>query len=69
MPLIGGFYYFILCLVCGYAGGSRRIGGFSAFILSLILTPFAGMILVLNSKRLDDVERDKWMDEMLKRNT
>jgi hypothetical protein len=67
MPVIGGFYYFILCLVCGYVGGQRRIGGFSSFFLCLFLTPFIGMVLVLNSKRLEDVERDKRLDEVLKR--
>lgn len=29
MPVIGGFYYFILCLVYGSAGGSRRSLGFA----------------------------------------
>ena len=45
--IIGGFTYFILCIVVGAIASSRGRFGFGYFILSLFISPLIGFIIVL----------------------
>lgn len=44
--------YFIVCLAVAFLGKDRTIGFVSSFIISLLLTPIAGLLVVVNSSRL-----------------
>ncbi len=42
--------WFILSIAIGFAGDQRKIGGVSAFFLSLFLSPLVGAIFTFTSK-------------------
>ncbi|MEO6759487.1 MAG: SHOCT domain-containing protein [Saprospiraceae bacterium] len=42
--------WFILSIAIGFAGDHRKIGGMSAFFLSLFLSPLVGAIFTFSSK-------------------
>lgn len=45
------FLWIVLCVVSGWIGSSRRIGGITAFFLALFLSPLVGLIVALASER------------------
>ncbi len=53
------FAYLFLVLIIGLLGSNRKIGFAGAFFISLILSPLIGLIVVLLSKRLSDLEFEK----------
>ena len=55
MPLILTLYI-TLCLLIGTIGAGRRIGFFSAFIFSLLLTPILGWLITLAYPKLEKTE-------------
>ena len=48
------FGWIILSFIVGFAGSGRRIGYWSTFFLSLLLSPLIGLIFALTSKELDE---------------
>ncbi len=53
-------FYLVLCVLIGAMGSSRKIGGFGAFILSLLLSPIIGILVVIGS---DKVKSDATLDK------
>ncbi|SFT75488.1 hypothetical protein SAMN05216474_2182 [Lishizhenia tianjinensis] len=51
--------WFILCLIVGAIGKSRRIGFWGSFLLSLFLSPLIGFIVALVSQRKSDRDFQK----------
>lgn len=47
MGLIGGIIYFILCIIVGSSASNRGRSGFGYFLLSLIISPLIGFIIVI----------------------
>ena len=56
---MGIFLWLLLTFIVGIIGSSRRIGFFGSFILSLILSPLIGIIIVLTSQRKSDLHFQK----------
>jgi Short C-terminal domain len=48
--------WIIFSVVIGYVGSKRKIGFFSAFLVSLLLSPIIGLLVTLVSK---DIENEK----------
>jgi len=44
--------YLLFVLVIAYFGKDRTIGFFNTLLISLLLTPIAGLIVVVNSQKL-----------------
>jgi hypothetical protein len=51
--IFGIIIWIILCVLLGNAGKKRKIGWTNAFILSLLLSPIIGLIIVLLSDKLE----------------
>lgn len=49
-------FYITLCLLVGTIGAGRRIGFFSAFIFSLLLSPILGWLITLAYPKLEKTE-------------
>lgn len=49
-------FWVLFCIIAAVAGAKRKIGGFEAFLVSFFFSPFAGLILVALSKRVQDEE-------------
>ena len=43
--------WIVFCFVAGYVGESRKIGFWSAFLLSIFLSPIVGLIVAFNSDK------------------
>lgn len=50
--IIGIVTYLILALVIAYIGKYRTIGFVNGFVFSVLLTPIAGLLIVMNSPKL-----------------
>lgn len=50
--IIGIVAYLVLALVVAYIGKDRTIGFVNALIFSVLLTPIAGLLVVMNSQKL-----------------
>ncbi len=48
----------VFALIVGFIGSGRRIGFFFSFLLSVLLSPIIGLIIVLFSKRNEDVKNE-----------
>lgn len=60
-------FWIIASLAVGAAGGERKIGFFGAFILSLVVSPLLGGILILASKpKSDAMFQEHMMNEARK---
>ncbi len=60
-------FWIVSSLAVGFAGGERKIGFFGAFILSLLISPLLGGIIVLASKLKSDAAfQEHMMKEMQK---
>lgn len=57
--------WLILCLIIGSIGSKRKIGFGKAFLLSLLLSPLLGLIIVLSSKTNEQLEYE---EKLLKTN-
>lgn len=55
------FGWILFALVVGLVGQDRKIGFLASFILSLVLSPVIGLIIVLLSKSKKDMELEKEM--------
>ena len=55
-------YYLILCYLVGLLGKRREIGFGIAFIASLLLSPFAGLLIALLSQ---DKSEKEWKEKLL----
>lgn len=53
------FFSVLLSLLVGMIGSNRNIGFFASFFISILLSPLIGIIFVLFSKRLSDIEFEK----------
>ena len=53
------FWWIVLSIVIGIIGSYKKIGGFWAFVLSIVLSPIVGLIVVLFSKSKRDEEYEK----------
>ncbi len=51
-------FWFILALTVGFIGKNRKIGFGMAFLWSLILSPFIGLIIVLLSKACNSYDEN-----------
>lgn len=58
------FAWFILSLVVGFIGSSRKIGFFGAFIASLFLSPLIGLVIAALSKSNEDAAREAQLMQM-----
>lgn len=56
--------YIVLCLLVGSAGSDRKIGFFSAFIFSLILSPLVGWLITLAYSKTDDAADPVYDDNL-----
>ncbi len=45
------FFYIVLVIVLTYYGSKRKIGGLATFLISLLLSPLIGLIVVALSER------------------
>ena len=50
--ILGMAIYFILALVIAFLGKDKTIGFLNALIISVFLSPIAGLLVVLNSQKL-----------------
>lgn len=50
--------WFIFALIVAFIGGKRRIGFFASLLLSILLSPLIGLIIVFFSKRKEDVKNE-----------
>lgn len=57
------FLWFFGTIIVTAMGGSRRIGSFGAFIVSLFLSPLIGILVVLASSKNSTLEFQKKMLE------
>ena len=48
------FGWIILSFIIGFVGSGRKIGYWSTFFISLLLSPLIGLIFALTSKELDE---------------
>lgn len=60
------FLWIIGTLIVTAMGGSRQIGGFGAFVVSLLLSPLIGILVVLASSKNSTLEFQKKMLEAQK---
>jgi hypothetical protein len=60
------FTWIIASFVVGIIGGNRKIGFWTTFFISLILSPLIGLIFVLVSKDSDEVQKNSITDEIEK---
>ncbi len=58
------FWWIILSIVIGIIGSYRKIGGFWAFVISILLSPIIGFIVVLFSKSKKQEEYEKKLLEV-----
>jgi len=49
--LIALFWYLMLIILIAFEGAERKIGAFTAIILSLLFTPLFGLLFVIASER------------------
>ena len=47
--LITYVVYFAMCFLIGYLGRNRRLGAVAYFLLSLLLSPIIGAVIVIAS--------------------
>jgi hypothetical protein len=47
MELVGGILYFIFCIIVGRAASNRGRSGIGYFLISLLLSPLIGFIIIL----------------------
>lgn len=59
--------WILFSIVVGLIGSGKQIGGIPAFLISLILSPLVGFIIVLFSKSTVDVKREKELLETQKK--
>ncbi len=52
-------FWIVASLAVGVAGGERKIGFFSAFLLSVILSPLMGILFVIASKSKADADFER----------
>ena len=53
------FWWIVFSIVIGIMGSYRKIDGARAFIISLLLSPIIGLIVVLSSKSKKEEEYEK----------
>lgn len=53
------FISFVLALIFGYIGSERTCGFILPFVLSIILTPIAGIVVLLTSKSNQTAELER----------
>jgi hypothetical protein len=53
------FWWIVLSIVIGIIGSYRKIDGARAFLISLLLSPIIGFIVVLSSKSKKEEEYEK----------
>jgi uncharacterized membrane protein len=53
------FLWIALTFVVAFLGSERKIGGFTAFFLSLVLSPLIGILIVLTSTKLSEEQFQK----------
>lgn len=53
------FWWLVLSIVIGIIGSYRKIGGFWSFLISILLSPIVGFIVVLFSKSKKQEEYEK----------
>ena len=53
------FWWLVLSIVIGIIGSYRKIGGFWAFVISILLSPVIGLIVVLFSKSKKEEEYEQ----------
>ena len=60
------FFWVVLTIVTGALGSDRKIGGLGATLLSLFLSPLTGLIVTLQSKKIEDALHEKQiLDSMI----
>lgn len=55
--------WIVMALAIGFWGDTRRIGFGGAFVLSLLLSPLIGAIIVASSKSKEDMRREFEQDQ------
>lgn len=50
--IFGVIIYFVLSIAIAFLGHNRTIGFLNSLIVSLLLTPIAGLLVVMNSQKL-----------------
>ena len=59
------FSWLTFSIVAAIVGKSRKIGGLSAFLLSIFLTPLVGLILAFNSEKITEKETPAAMLDLI----
>ena len=59
------FSWITFSIVAAIVGKSRKIGGLSAFLLSIFLTPLVGLILAFNSEKITEKETPAAMLDLI----
>ena len=57
--------YLFMCISVAVHGETRKIGFVRSLILSILFTPLFGILIVLASDKLSDIDRNKKLDELL----
>ena len=63
MGFIAGLTWFILCIVVGVSASNRGRFGFGYFLLSLFLSPLAGIIIILLLGENKNMRKDRLEEE------
>lgn len=65
--MLGGIVlHAILSIIVGILGADRETGFFGAFLISILFTPFVGVICVMSTPTKDEVDRRRAMYRLLK---
>lgn len=63
------FPWIIFTFVVASIGASRKVGGVSAFFISLFFSPIIGILVVLSSEKLSTIKFQKDLLEQTKKDT